>query len=437
MTTQPVKTSITIVWLLLLSVTANAADVSNLRVWTSPERTRAVLDLSGPVEYKVFTLDSPHRLVIDIENVSAAAIPSVEDGVLKGVRTGRRNDDDLRVVLDLEQSVRPKSFLLKPAAQYGHRLVLDLHPENGKPASQPIKRAQERDNELREVVVAIDPGHGGEDPGAIGAKGSYEKDVVFRFSKELKARIDAAPGMRAILTRESDYYVDHYKRMQIAREHRADLFVSVHADGFKSHKVHGSSVYVLSRRGASSEAARWLAARENAADLVGGVSLEDKDETLAAVLLDLSQSATAESSSIVAQSVLDKLKLVGKVHKKNVEHAAFLVLKSPDIPSILVETAFITNEQDERRLLNPGSRGQIADAVFQGVQDYFYEQPIPGTWIAANLDHQPRLHVVARGETLSGIASKHNVKLTDLRLVNNIQGDRLLVGTQLTIPTGS
>lgn len=420
--------------MLSVPLSTPAAELEGLRVWAGPDKTRAVLDLSEPVAYKLFTLSSPDRVVVDIDQTKLSEPIKVDpNGLLSAVRTGRK-DNTLRVVLDLASAAKTQSFLLPPTGQYGHRLVIDLS-DGQKTASKSVKTVAQvlGDDKNRDVVVAIDPGHGGEDPGAIGSRGSYEKKVVYQLALDLKRRIDKEPGMRAELTRTGDYYVDHRRRMELAREMRADLFISLHADSFHDSRVSGSSVYVLSQKGASSEAAQWLAERENAADLVGGVSLDDKDGMLAAVLLDLSQSATMEQSTEAAQSVLQHLASSVKVHRKRVEHAAFIVLKSPDIPSVLVETAFISNPDDERRLNDNASRDKMVNAMFAGVRNYFYQEPPEGTWIAAQ--GGARSHIVSNGDTLSGIAAKHRVSLAKLRAVNDLKTDRLYVGSVLKIPT--
>lgn len=426
-----------LVCLLLWAVCAAgfAAEVEGLRVWSSPERTRTVLDLNGPVDYRLFTLEDPHRVVVDLRDSRLES--ELEAGanagdLLRRVRTGRRSGGDLRVVFDLGAAVNPKSFLLAPAKQYGHRLVVDLRRRDDGPA-QPVKTAESvNGGGARDVVVAVDAGHGGEDPGAIGPSGLKEKNVVLDIARRLARLIEDKPGMAAVLIRDGDYYVPLRERFQKAREHKADYFLSMHADAFYERSVRGSSVYVLSEKGASSEAARWLAQRENQADLVGGVRLDDKDEVLASVLLDLSQSAAMDASTMAAKRVLASLKTVGAVHKHNVEKANFMVLKSPDVPSLLVETAFISNPQDERRLKRPQHRQKIARAVGNGLFAHVVKAPPPGTWLARH-DVDAK-HVVARGETLSGIAERYDVNLTTLRAANDINGDHLRAGAVLTIP---
>jgi len=427
-----------LLFLLLTSIAANAGSlqINGVRLWAAPDSTRVVFDITGQVEHKLFTLDGPDRLVVDLKHasISKALVSQLKSsGVVKGLRSGTRNKDDLRLVLDLSGPVKPKSFVLKPNDQYGHRLVIDLFGVGKAKKSEPKTIKVVKPTVLRDLVIAVDAGHGGEDPGARGRNGVREKDVVLGIARKLKTLIDKEPGMKAVLVRNGDYYVGLRKRIDKARKHRADLFISIHADAFRDRRVRGSSVYVLSRRGASSEMARWLAARENAADLVGGVSLDDKDDLLAEVLLDLAQTATLETSTGVASRVLAQLKRLGKVHKRQVQHAGFVVLKSPDIPSILVETAFISNPSEESRLRSRKHQQKVANAIFKGVRNYFVSNPPAGTRLAKR--SSPRRHVVRRGDTLSHIARRYGVSMTSLRNRNRLKGDRLLVGNMLTIPS--
>lgn len=419
------------------AVPAYAADINGFRVWTDPEKTRAVLDLDARAEYQVFTLDNPPRVVIDLQQAGLAAqLNLIEEhaGIIRNVRHGQPEKGTLRVVLDLNDTPSLKSFMLDPTGNYGHRLVIDLFPKNGATAPAAVKQMADLPAPNRDVLIAIDAGHGGEDPGATGKNRTREKDVVLAIARELKKTIDERPGMSAVLVRDGDYYIPHRERFEFARKHRADLFVSVHADAFTRRDVSGSSVFVLSRKGASSEFARRLAASENSADQVGGVTLADKDDMLASVLLDLSQSATLQASRSVADSVFSSLRSVGKTHRNQVEYANFMVLKSPDVPSILVETAFISNPGEEQKLRDPAWQRKVAKVIGDGVQDYFYLSPPPGTWIAAN--REGIRHVVSRGETLGGIATRYKVSLTSLRQLNRIDGDMLHVGKELVIPTG-
>jgi len=434
---------------LLLAVSgARAAEIKNLRIWAGPEYTRAVFDVSGPTDYKLFELAKPDRIVLDMHGSTLAdefGAPAPK-GLLKGIRAGKQGKSDARVVFDLAEGARPKSFLLPPADKFGYRLVLDLYPATAK--ATPVKSVAEvAPGKPRDVIVAIDAGHGGDDPGATGSTGAHEKDITLAVARQLKKQIDKTSGMSAVLTRDGDYFIPLEQRYLKAREAKADLFVSIHADAFKTSDARGSSVWVLSPRGATNEASRWLADRENRADLVGGVSLDDKDDTLAAVLLDLSQGATMGASNAVAEQVLVALRKLGPTHRGYVERANFVVLRSPDVPSILVETAFISNPTEEAKLKDPAHREKLASAILDGVNGYFRASPPPGSWYAANAE-PPRKraaaaaaaatsrHVVGRGETLRTIAEHHGLSIAQLRAANDLSGDRVRPGEVLQIPSG-
>jgi N-acetylmuramoyl-L-alanine amidase len=417
---------------------AQAAEIKALRVWAGPEYTRAVFDVSGPLDYRIFDLSDPDRLVLDLKSSTFSSDFAAADakGLLKAVRSGKQGKDDLRVVFDLGEGVRPKSFLLTPAEKFGYRLVLDLYP---KTRAEPVKTVEKvlPPGTSRNVIVTVDAGHGGDDPGSIGATGTYEKVITLAVARELKRVIDKEPGMSAILTRDSDFFIPHKERYQKARDAKADLFVSIHADAFTKSEARGSSVWVLSPRGATSEAARWLADSENRADLVGGVSLDTRDDTLAAVLLDLSQGATMEASNAVANQVHAAMRRVGPTHKNHVERANFIVLRSPDVPSILVETAFISNPAEERRLNSPAERTKLAEAILDGIRNYFRSTPPPGTWFALESNRaKASRHVVSRGESLSVIAARHGTSVTALRSANKLAHDSVRVGDVLEIPQG-
>lgn len=437
-----------IVFSLLLSLTGLApsvalaqSDVQGVRIWAAPDNTRIVFDLSSPVEHEIFELENPRRLVIDLKQARLnqdIVQPNTDDQYLQALRSGPRNDNDLRIVLDLKQSITSNSFLLKPNQRYGHRLVVDVHaPDAGKTAATTIAETIKatKPHGLRDVIIAIDAGHGGEDPGAIGPAGTYEKNVVMEISRRLADKVNAQSGMRAVLTRDGDYFLPLRRRIDIARQQQADLFVSIHADAFHDHRVSGSSVYVLSKRGASSEAARLLAERENAADLVGGVSLDDKDDVLRAVLLDLSQTGTLEASLDVAERVVQGLAQAGKVRRKQVQSAGFLVLKAPDIPSILIETAFISNPAEERKLRDPKHQDALTTALANGLRTYFREHAPEGTLLASQ--ERARRHVIVRGETLSTIASEYQVSQDALMRTNGLSNANIRAGQVLTIPGGS
>lgn len=419
--------------------TLHAGEVENVRVWAGPDKTRVVLDLDRQVTYQVFSLDDPERLVVDLDGFQMAGEPALDpehSGVVRRVRHGVREGTDLRVVLDLAEAARANSFLLEPTGRYGHRLVLDLFPKSATTATERVRSvARSLPDDERDMIVAIDAGHGGEDPGAIGPAGSYEKNIVLAISRELEREIEAAPGMRPVMIRTGDYYVPLKERYQRAREARADLFVSIHADAFRDFRVRGSSVYILSRSGASSEAARLLAQSENEADLIGGVELDHGDDMLRSVLLDLSQNASLEYSRTAASKILGELDGVGRNHKKRVESANFVVLRSPDVPSVLIEVGFISNPSDEANLGSRQHRQQLAHAIRLGIEEHFRSTAPQGTWFAANRG-DPARYVVQRGDTLGTIAQRYSVSLNRLRRANAIDGDVIHPGAVLVIPTG-
>jgi N-acetylmuramoyl-L-alanine amidase len=399
-------------------------------------------------------LTGPDRVVIDLPSTSAAAGRALADpkGVVTGLRTGARPGGELRLVLELDQAARPKTFLLAPHEQYGHRLVVDLPPAKAAPV---VRRAsQPATDRGRDVVVAIDAGHGGEDPGASGRGGSREKDVVLAIARKLAAEVNAQPGMRAVLVRDGDYFVSHRKRMEIAHEANADFFISIHADSYRSTDAKGATVYVLSEKGATDEAALLLAQRENASDLIGGVSLADKDQLLARVLLDLSQSAALNASTAAGQRLIRRMSTVTAMRRREVQQAPFLVLKSPDIPSVLVETAYISNPREEASLKSAKYQAALAAALKQGIVDYFAANPPANSYFAAYPPAAPSTptvtraaavaaapaapvrHVIVRGETLSEIAQRYRVSSASIRRTNSLRTDVLRVGQVLTIPPG-
>jgi N-acetylmuramoyl-L-alanine amidase len=366
----------------VLLLPAHAVDVRAVRLWAGPDGTRVILDLSGNAQHSLQVLRNPDRVVLDVAGArlgSGARTPPAGVGAVKQVRMARQRSGELRIVLDLARPIQAKSFLAAPNDRYGYRLVIDLGASPG--VDTPVKVAH-APPEARDLIIAVDAGHGGEDPGAIGMNGTREKDVVLAIARELALKIDAEPGMKAVLTRNGDYFVPLRDRMRRARAQAADLFVSIHADSIRDRRIDGSSVYILSQRGATDEASRWLAERENASDLIGGVSLDDKDDVLASVLLDLSQTASLSASEVAAERVLRELNRVGEIRKPQVQQARFIVLKSPDIPSMLVETAYISNPQEEQRLRAPAHQAKLAAAIHQGVHDYFYANPPAGTRVA-------------------------------------------------------
>ncbi len=366
--------------------------VSGPRMSESKGVTRVVFDLSGPIAgHSLFVLHEPERVVIDVRGAHAVGNLRTGKGtpsLLRGVRHAQRNGNDLRLVLDLRRKATPRSFVLKPTGGNGYRLVVDLH-EGASGRRQPVVTARAHEHKRRDVVIAIDPGHGGKDPGAIGPRGTREKDVVLAVARRLANKINRQPGMKAVLTRDRDVFLPLRERIRRARRHKADLFVSLHADASPDKRVSGSSVYVLSENGASSELARWLAERENAADLVGGVKISKMDSQLASVLLDLSQDHTIEESLDLAQDMLNSLGKVNRLRSRRVEKAAFAVLKSPDIPSVLVETAFISNPREERRLRSKAHQDKIASALYRGIRDYFRDNA-PDDSLLASLQQKSR-----------------------------------------------
>ena len=382
MTRSPHSLLSTLLLAALLTTPARAVDVRALRLWAGPDSTRVVLDLSGSTRHSVQVLRNPDRVVLDMAGghlTAAARASPPAAGTVQRVRTARRASGELRIVFDLARPIQARSFLAVPNKRYGYRLVIDLIAGPG--VDTPV-RAEHAPPDARDLIVAIDAGHGGEDPGAIGKNGTREKDVVLAIARELELKINAEAGMKAVLTRGGDYFVPLRDRMRRARAQQADLFVSIHADSIRDRRINGSSVYILSQRGATDEASRWLAERENASDLIGGVSLDDKDGVLASVLLDLSQSASLSASQVAAERVLRQLNRVGEVRKPQVQQARFMVLKAPDIPSMLVETAYISNPQEELRLRAQSHQAKLAAAIHQGVHDYFYANPPAGTRIA-------------------------------------------------------
>jgi N-acetylmuramoyl-L-alanine amidase len=403
--------SLSLLWLgdaLEPALAQTATQISATRVWPSQDYTRVTFEAPVLLKYEVLSLKDPDRLVLDLEDVeSTPALSELADKLnpndpyIKGIRMGRFKAGVLRVVLDLKAEVKPQVFMLPPIGDYGHRLVLDLYPlvaadpllalldrlekpqapaESPPPAAppsvaKPATPPAPRRTADRLIIVAIDAGHGGEDPGARGRGGTYEKHVTLAIARKLKQRIDQEKNMRAFLIRDDDYYIPLHMRVAKAQRVRADLLVSIHADAFVRPHARGSSVFALSERGATSAAAGWLAKQENDADMIGGVNLEGKDKYLKMTLADLSLSAQINDSLKLARAVLSELGGINTLHKQDVEQAGFAVLKAPDIPSILVETAFISNPEEERKLRNDAYQKKMAEAVFTGIKRYFAQNP--------------------------------------------------------------
>ena len=414
-----------------LSFSVSAKQLTAVDYFPMDEGMRIVFKLDGPAQHNVFTLKRPDRVVVDFKDVrSVKPIKPVANALVRGVRHAKRNKNDFRFVMDLTRHAKAKSYMLKPNAHHGHQLVLELIAPGTRIASahKPIKQSEDF-SRGRNVVIAIDAGHGGIDPGAHGSRGTVEKKVVLDIAWRINNLLKREAGFTPVMIRKDDSFIRLRNRIEIARKHKADLFISIHADAFDDPRVRGSSVYALSQRGATSEAARWLAERENAVDLIGGVSLDDKDPTLASVLMDLSQTATIEASLDVGSSLLTELKKQGKTHKRQVQQAGFAVLKSPDIPSVLIETAFISNPDEERKLKDPKHQQRIARSIVKGITRHFTANPPPGSYLAVN-----RQHRIKRGDTLSSIAQRYQVSIKELRNMNKLKGDRLIVGRTLKIP---
>ena len=387
---------------LLLPGLSSAAVVASARLWPAQEYTRLILESSSPIAHQLMVLKDPQRVVLDLEGVEpdgelAALVQLVRpsDPHILSIRVARFRPGTVRIVLDLKDDIEPQIFALTPVGEYGHRLVLDLYPrtppdplmallegESGSQAGRrepvaeaPTRNKQARPAAKRPIIVALDPGHGGEDPGAIGRRGTREKDVTLAIARKIRSLVDREPGMRTMLTRDDDYFVPLNMRVQKARRVRADLFVSIHADAFSTPTARGSSVFALSEHGATSSAARWLAQRENEADLIGGVNLDNREPMLAKTLLDLSQTAQINDSLRVGRSVLEGIGSINALHKGSVEQAGFAVLKAPDIPSILIETAFISNPDEELKLRSDRHQQQFAQSIVGGIKHYFAQNP--------------------------------------------------------------
>ncbi|MFK5986345.1 MAG: N-acetylmuramoyl-L-alanine amidase [Pseudomonadota bacterium] len=474
-------------FILCQQVVFASSQITKVRAWKSPDKTRVVFEISDKFTYKAFQLSKPERLVVDIKNtaIDKNTLRALNNSALiVASRSSKKSNNSLRVVLELKKKVQFKAFQLLPGKGYRHRLVVDLFEKSQSLEVSITKKLKKKQSttvlknsvskqkskvkslskskitksatniRTRDLIVAIDAGHGGEDPGAIGRKGTKEKKIVLAIAKKLARRVNKQAGMKAVMIRGGDYYISLRGRTRKARKVNADVFISIHADAFRNSKARGSSVFILSKRGASSETARWLADKENSADLAGGVSLDDKDDLLAKVLLDLSQTASIEGSNSVARRVLKGLKRIGKTHKKKVERAGFVVLKSPDIPSILVETGFISNPYEEKQLRRASYQKKIADAIFVGINDYFKRYPIPGTVYGQALtrnvvSRQTSIkkitkhkttrsgimrHKVVRGDSLSMLAKRYGVSIKEIKRSNRIYSNTLVLGKVLSIP---
>ena len=371
---------------------ASATQIRNTRLWRSDDKLRLVFDLSGPVQYKTFSLSAPERLIIDLSGANLSGDFSqlvLSNTVIRSIRSGHFGQGDTRIVLDLSSPVQLNSFLLPPQDGQGHRLVLDLKTamplQIAAVPSEKTEPVTDKAHPKRDIIVVVDPGHGGKDPGAVGAKGEREKDVVLSIAQLLAKRLKREKGFDVKLVRNDDFFVPLRKRVEIARKHKADMFISVHADAAPRLTASGASVYCLSEGGATSATARFMAQRENGADLLGATSLlnlKDKDPMLAGVILDMSMNATLAASLQLGSTVLGSLAGITTLHQKRVEQAGFAVLKSPDVPSILVETGFISNARDSQRLVTARHQQAVADGLFEGLQRYFQKNPPMNSYIA-------------------------------------------------------
>ena len=427
---------------LLLAVACSAqslgaAEVRDLRLWRAPDHTRLVLDMSAPAEHRLMELQNPRRLVVDVIDTSLAAEYSdlpLEGTPIQRIRSGIRDGDDLRLVLDLGEAVRPRSFALKASERAADRLVIDLYDLDTRTAAPVVTKSADS-IERRDIIIAIDAGHGGEDPGALGPGRLKEKQVVLEIARELQRLFEADAGFKPTLIRSGDYYISLKGRRDLARKRQADMFVSIHADAFRDKRARGASVYALSTRGATSTTASYLAQRENAADLIGGVSLGDKEDALAMTLADLSMTATLDSSLNIGSSVLGEMRGIARLHKNQVEQAGFAVLKSPDVPSILVETGFISNPEEARKLATVAYRKRMARAIHSGIVSWFRNHPPTGSLLAYQRDNGAREYTIVSGDTLSGIAQRFNTSVASLKRYNDLRNNRILIGQTLRIPT--
>ncbi len=443
-----------LILLVLCPALTLAAVVESVRAVPSAEFTRLVFELDQGLEHQIFTLENPDRVVIDFSGTRLDG--DLDTLVLAGtpiakIRSAARNNTDLRVVLDVQGKVQPRSFLVAANAEHGDQLIIDLYGQNASPSTAPAPAEPEQrvasvsasdvNEAKRDIVVAISAGHGGEDPGAIGVNRLREKNVTLAISREVESMINGMPGYRAVMIRDGDYFIGLRERTQLGHEHNADLYIAIHADAHENKSASGSTIYALSANGATSEQARLLAEKENAADLIGGVgsvSLDEYDEMLRGVLIDLSMNASVQTSLEIGDKVIRSLSDVIHMRRDNVEQAAFVELKSADIPSLLVEAGYITNTRDAKNLDSPAWRRNFAGALTQAITQWFYERPPQGTWVAWQKDNGgiiPATYTVKRGDSLSEIAERYSVSMAALKFANELEGNSIQVGQVLTIPS--
>lgn len=411
---------------------AAATNVKDIRLSSHDGYLRLVFDLDKSVDHSIFTLNKPERIVLDLKNTKMVhgMVDRVgANSMIRRIRSGVQNNDDLRVVFDLQHEVKPRSFILGPSAKSGHRLVLDLHTEKSNPAV--TKEDKPTKKQLRDVIIAIDAGHGGRDPGATGKNGTKEKTVTLQMAQRLQKKINEQKGMKAVLTRKNDRYMRLRDRIHKARDYHADMMISLHADSFPDPRARGSSIYALSVDGATSETAKLLAEKENAADMLfGDVNLAVEDEMVKEVLFDLSLTGNIQSSLDIGDEILKQIKHVNRVHKKQVQQAGFAVLKAPNIPSVLLEAAFISNPREEKNLKSSAHQKKVANAVSKGVANYFARKAPPGTWLSASAAE----YKVRSGDTLDSIAKKYKTSIENLRARNAMYTSNLNAGQVLKIP---
>lgn len=455
----PVWCSLLVSILCMLPASVFAADIESLDIWRSPDFTRVVIDVSKRPEYSVFVLEDPHRVVIDIRDSRMnAALQGLdmEGSPVTAVRSGSRNQTDTRIVLDLSSPINPSSYSLPPNAEHGERLIIDLYDAGTQaPALAPATMSGDQDASVapvepviaesasrRNIVVAIDAGHGGSDPGAIAKDGHMqEKDIALAISRAVAERIRAMPGFEPVMIRDGDYYVQLQQRPQLARQKRADIFLSIHADSHATSRAEGMTIYALSQSTAEDENIRRVTEKENSSDLLGGnsgdTSLRNVDDDLALTLLDLSMAWSIEQSMAAGSYILNATGNVARLRRDVPQQGNFWVLRSPDIPSLLIETGYLSNPAEARRLASADYQRRLADSIVQGVMNYFYERPPEGSliaWQKANNQGPDRQYVVTRGDSLSLIAQRHNVSLSQLRSANSLRGDTIQVGQTLSIP---
>ena len=437
---------LTILIFLVVSQIAFAQNtINSVRVWPSPDSTRVVFDLNEKPDFSYFMLKNPARLVVDLKNTnkldSLPNIPKKHQIVSKLRYSKPKDSKSVRFVFELARASKPVVFALLPTEPYKHRLVVDLVDKtpNAEPIASTNTSVKKRElHQERDIVIAIDAGHGGEDPGSIGPSGTYEKDITLQIAKRLERMIDAERGMISRMVRRSDYFVNLNTRTSIARKKKADFFVSIHADAFTSPQPNGASVWVLSLRRANSEIGKWIEDKEKHSELLGGAAgvLKDtaSEKYLAQALLDMSMDHSMKTGFSVAQEVVSELKKVAKMHKKHPQAASLAVLKSPDIPSILVETGFISNPREERMLKTAQHQERLAKAIFTSIKNYYMQNP-PDDSLFAKLKSQfPTKHKVRPGESLSILASRYNTSVSKLKTANNLKSNTLFIGQELDIP---